>query len=84
MKDLTQRINENTEGLLLSALYLKNEEDDTWTISDKGKKIKDVGGIKIAWDPYSGIYFIGETDKLKMLQLAVKEKTIIQENSISL
>ena len=74
------KINENKEAL--SALYLKNENADTWTISDKGKKIKDIGGIKIGWDPYAGIYFIGETQKLKMLQSAIKEETIIEENCI--
>jgi len=46
MKDIISKINENQEAL--SALYLKNENADTWTISDKGKKIKDIGGIKIA------------------------------------
>jgi len=80
MKDIISKFNENQEAL--SALYLKNENADTWTISDKGKKIKDIGGIKIGWDPYSGIYFIGETQKLKMLQSAIKEETIIEENCI--
>jgi hypothetical protein len=78
MKDIITKINENKEAL--SALYLKNEEADTWTISDKGKKIKDIGGIQIGWDPHSGIYFIGETSKLKMLQSAIQEETIIEEN----
>ena len=79
MKDIKTILNESTS---LSALYLKNENADTWTISDKGKKIKDIGGIKIGWDPHSGIYFIGETQKLKMLQSAIKEETIIEENCI--
>ena len=79
MKDIVSKINENES---LSALYLKNEDADTWTISDKGKNIKDIGGIEIAWDPHAGIYFIGQTNKLKMLQKAIKEETIIEENVI--
>ena len=80
MKDILSKINESNEAL--SALYLKNEDEYTWTISDKGRKIKDIGGVKIGWDPHSGIYFIGETAKLKMLQAAIKEQTIIEENCI--
>ena len=79
MKDIITKINENES---LSVLYLKDENADTWTISDKGKNIKDIGGIRIGWDPHSGIYFIGKTDKLKMFQKAIKEKTIIEENAI--
>lgn len=79
MKDIITKINENES---LSVLYLKDENADTWTITNKGKNIKDIGGIQIGWDPHSGIYFIGKTDKLKMFQMAIKEKTIIEENAI--
>jgi len=79
MKNIREKINENQS---LSALYLKNEDADTWTISDKGKVIKDIGGIQIAWDPHSGIYFIGTYEKLQMLQKAIKEETIIEKDAI--
>ena len=79
MKDIITKINENES---LSVLYLKDENADTWTITNKGKNIKDIGGIQIGWDPHSGIYFNGKTDKLKMFQMAIKEKTIIEENAI--
>lgn len=79
MKSLINTINES-KGL--SALYLKNENDSTWTITDKGKSIKDIGGITVSWDPHSGIYFIGSTEQLIMFQKAVKEETIIEENVI--
>lgn len=79
MKNIREKINENQS---LSALYLKNEDADTWTISDKGKIIKDIGGIQIAWDPHSGIYFIGTYEKLQMLQKAIKEETIIEKDAI--
>lgn len=78
MKDIITKINENKS---LSALYLKNEDANTWTISNKRKDIKDIGGIEIAWDPYAGIYFIGQANKLKMFQKAIKEETIIEENA---
>ena len=78
MKNIREKINENQS---LSALYLKNEEADTWTISDKGKTIKDIGGIQIGWDPHAGIYFIGTYDKLQMLQKAIKEETIIEKDA---
>jgi len=79
MKTINNFINENQS---LSALYLKNEDDYTWTISDKGKTIKDIGGIQISWDPHSGIYFIGTYEKLQMLQKAIKEETIIEKDAI--
>ena len=79
MKNIREKINENQS---LSALYLKNEDADTWTISEKGKVIKDIGGIQIAWDPHSGIYFIGTYEKLQMLQKAIKEETIIEKDAI--
>ena len=79
MKDIITKINENES---LSVLYLKNEGADTWTLTDKGKEIKDIGGIQLGWDPHSGIHFIGKTEKLKMLQKAIKEETIIEENAL--
>jgi len=79
MKTINNFINENQS---LSALYLKNEDADTWTISDKGKVIKDIGGIQIAWDPHAGIYFIGTYEKLQMLQKAIKEETIIEKDAV--
>ena len=79
MKTINNFINENQS---LSALYLKNEDADTWTISDKEKTIKDIGGIQIAWDPYAGIYFIGTYEKLQMFQKAIKEETIIEKDAL--
>lgn len=77
MKRINTFINENES---LSVLYLKNEDADTYTISDKGKAIKDIGGIEVNWDPYTGIYFTGTYEKLQMFQKAIKEETIIQKD----
>lgn len=82
MKDLIKKISESNEPL--SALYLEKEDEKSWTIDVKGsKKLASFDNkISLSWDPHSGIYFIGPYEKLQELQKFIKEKTIIEKDSI--
>lgn len=67
----------------LSALYLKSDDDNTFTLNklDKnGKPVKLSDKIELISDNEFGFFFVGKTEDLKKLSECISEETHLEED----
>ena len=79
MKSINEYLNNSK---INSALYLKSDSDNKFTLSqfDKDGKAISIKDVILISDNEAGIYFAGPTQELKKLQPLIKEETHLEEN----
>lgn len=81
MKNIVEYLNVDVKAD--SALYLKNDEDHTYTIHqyDKNNKPLKMENIVLMSDNEFGVFFAGPYEELKKLQTLIEEETHLEKDT---